>query len=122
MITRTFDYRKVKRLVKFNFAISSECIYLIQDDMQGLWILEPVDGKLMLHCQMGVNVRGKKAVDAAKEVFEWVWHNTKYETIYGETPRDNRAACMMAAKAGMTYTHLADDGYIWHEVHKHGRR
>lgn len=55
---------------------------------------------LQMHACFLKEYRGKFAVNAAKQAFEWVWSNTLYEKIYGteNTKLTNLFASMCGAK------------------------
>jgi len=88
-------------------------------ERQGMWVFEPYEDGLMIHAQMGVNVRGQLARESAKAAFKWIFDNTEIETIYAGIPRDRRTACFMAAWSGMKFTHEID-GKRFYKVNKHG--
>lgn len=108
MIERTFDYRKVKHIASWKPVISSEVIYLLDDD-KDLWTFhEYLDG-LMIHAEMSINRRGKSAKESAKRAFDWIFKNTKIKTIYAVIPKNRKAACIMAMLAGMKFTYEKDN-------------
>lgn len=117
MITRTKDYRIVKKLASWQPIISNEVIYLTEDNA-GLWAFhEHLDG-LMIHAEMGVNCRGKAAIESAKRAFDWIFKNTDKTIIYAAIPKERKAACYMARWSGMKFTH-EDDKQRYYEV-SHG--
>ena len=107
MIERTFDYRKVRKIASWKPIISSDVIYLLDDD-QDLWAFhEHLDG-LMIHAELSVNRRGKDAVISARRAFKWIFENTDAKKIYAVIPDDRKAACYMARWSGMKFTHKED--------------
>ena len=118
MITRTFDYRLVKRLWPFPFALSPECYYLVHGKNEGMWLVEPENGKMVIHAQLGESVRGAAARDSAIAVFDWIFKNTSHTKIYAEIPKDNPKACFMASWSGMNFTHETEE-FRWYEVNKY---
>ncbi len=108
MITRTFDYRLVKRLAPWSVRITSEIYYLIHGDNEGLWTLEPYKEGLLVHPDLGPALKGKAAINAFKELSEWALANTDAKKLYAASPKDRPYAFYMAARV-MTFTHEDDD-------------
>lgn len=123
-IERCTQYRRIKRLANVHYpetlgpwplVVSSEFYYLIEVEDEkdlGFWIFHPrsEDDKLQFHAAMGPECKGKKAIASAKQAFDWIFDNTGYNAIIGETPQDIKPAWMMAAKAGMEYQFTDDFG------------
>lgn len=118
MIERTFDYRKVKRIASWQPIITSNVIYLLDDD-QDLWAFhEHLDG-LMIHAELSINRRGKDAVNSAHRAFQWILNNTSTRKIYAVIPKIRKAACYMAAWSGMNFMY-EDDRNRHYEVNLYG--
>lgn len=104
MIKRCTDLRRVKRLApEWDLCFSHKIFYLVeeQDGIDlGVIVFVPDKGGLLVHVEMGVKCRGKQAVKAYQDAFEWIFKNTDCETIIGEIPIDNRAAHIIARRAG----------------------
>lgn len=104
MIERTFDYRRVKRLVDWPLTISSKVIYLIETGSikgvdLGVWTFFEDSGGYEIHADM--KIKGKKAIESAKRAFDWIFNNTKAEFIKTEIPKDRQDVCQMAFHSGM---------------------
>ena len=102
MIERSFDYRKIKKIISYSPVISSEFIYLIDDDI-GVFSYEKYKDGYLVHAN--VLKKGKAAVESAKKSFEWIFNNTTTDIIYAVIKRNNRATCHFAVQAGMNRTH-----------------
>lgn len=116
MIARTFDYRKVKKLLNHQMVISRKIIYLLDDDI-GLWSFHKYLDGLMIHADMTLKCRGKRAIESAFNAFKWIFSNTDHEVIYAEIPFDKQAASYVATQSGMKYTHSDNDNRFY-EVKK----
>ena len=116
MIERTFDYRKVKKILGINPLISNEIIYLLESNI-GLWIFHKYLNGLMVHADMTPECRGKRAVESAKNAFKWVFQNTNTKIIYAGIPKKNKPACHSAVGSGMNFTH-EDENKRYYEVEK----
>lgn len=116
MIARTFDYRKVKKLLNHPLMISRQIIYLVDGDI-GLWSFHKYLDGLMIHADMTLKCRGKRAVESAVNAFKWIFSNTESEIIYAEIPFDKRCASYIAVQSGMKYTH-SDEENRFYEVSK----
>lgn len=79
----------------------------------GLWMLEPYFNGLRIHADLGKECRGKKAVESAKAVFNWVFQNTENNVVYAEIPKENKPACRIAAWAGMRHVGIETDKRIF---------
>lgn len=53
------------------------------------------------HTMFLPGARGRTSLKAYRLALEWMWSNTKAETVTGCTPADNRPAVRMAVWAGM---------------------
>ena len=109
MIERTFDYRKVVRLAPWKPLISSEKAIYLLDDKVNLWAFERYLDGWMIHAQMSVECRGRKAVESAKRAFQWIVENTGMIFIYAGIPISKKPACYVASWAGMEYSHFKDN-------------
>lgn len=109
MIERTFDYRKVCRLAPWKPVISSEDAVYLLDDEVNLWAFERYMDGWMIHAQMSLECRGRKAVESAKRAFNWIVENTGMINIYAGIPVDKKTAWFVASWSGMKYTHTADN-------------
>ena len=122
MIERTQDYRRARRLAGFPLTISSEVVYLIEreggEDL-GLWTLHKHKDGLMIHADMGLKCRGRKAIESLKMAFGWVFKEFGVNTIYAGIPQENKPSCQVAVKAGMNYTGL-NNNLRFFEVNNHG--
>jgi len=116
LIERTKDYRIVKKIASWNPIISSEIIYLLDNDIN-LWTFhEYLDG-MMIHANMSIKCRGKLAVESAKRAFKWIFENTTTEIIYAGIPDDRKKVCYMAVRFGMEFTHK-NENKRYYEVKK----
>ncbi len=116
MIQRTFDYRKIKRLLSIPPIISSDIIYLIDNDI-GVWSFnEYLDG-LMVHQNVSIACRGKIAVNSGKKAIEWIFKNTDKKVIYAKINKEKRAACYMARWCGMLRVRN-DNQFNYYEIKK----
>lgn len=105
MIERTFDYRIINRLASWKVRISREVIYLLEKkgkEIQGVWTFEQYKDGLRIHADMGEGCRGRKAINSALDAFGWVFGNTPADAIYAGIPADNKPACQIAARSGMS--------------------
>jgi len=109
MIERTLDYRKVCRLAPWKPMISSENAIYLLDDKVNLWAFERYIDGWMIHAQMSLECRGRKAVESAKRAFKWIADNTGSRNIYAGIPVDKKPACYVASWAGMQYSHTKDN-------------
>ncbi len=108
MISRTFDYRRVKRLVSWPPIISREIIYLIEEnngDDIGLWSFHKHLVGVMIHADMTLKCRGKRAVESAVNAFKWIFDNTDNKIIYAKISVKKPAASYIALASGMKFTH-----------------
>lgn len=117
MIERTFDYRKVKKMAPWPPVISSEVIYLLDDDV-GLWTFHNYLDGLMIHAEMTPQCRGESAMLSAKASFDWIFQNTNKTIIYAGIPIEKKPACYMAIWSGMTYTHTEDNKRYYNMIKK----
>ena len=132
MIEHTTDLRRVKRLADVYYPKSEgpwklipsrKVFYLIEvvkgEDL-GFWIFHPhpEQDALQLHAAMGPKCSGRAAIRSVQEAFEWIFDNTDYKTIVGETPQVFKPAWMMAAKAGMKHLFTDDFGLRHYEIGK----
>lgn len=105
MIERSMDYRRIKKLVNWPLAISSEVIYLIEkigDKDEGLWsFFKRDDNSYLIHGDMKPEFRGKKAIESGKAAFRWIFENTGVDFIKAEIEKDNMKACHAASWSGM---------------------
>ena len=108
MITRTFDYRTIKRMAPWAPVISSEVIYLTDDDV-GLWVFHEYKDGLKIHVEMNESCRGKEAVEKCKNAIAWAFDNTDAKIIYAEIPIENKPSCHNAMRVGMIFTHETED-------------
>lgn len=109
MIHRTFDYRIVNRFASWPVPITSENFYLMENNGKkdlGLWALHKHKDGVMIHADMGLKCRGRKAIESAKNAFKWIFTNTHFKKIYAEIPNENLPACRVASLAGMRFTGL----------------
>ena len=119
MLERTFDYRKVKKFwpkEEQGPIISSKFIYLLDSD-KGMWTFHSYKNGFRIHANMSAKLRGKKAIESAKNAFRWIFSNTKKDIIYAIIPKKNRAACLVASMSGMDFIDYQEDNRIF-EVKK----
>ena len=112
MIERCMDYRRIKKLVNWPLVISSKIIYLIQSEEgkdEGVWSFEPDGSGVKGHADIGVQGKGKKAVEGAKECIKWIFKNTEAAFVSAGIPTDNKAACCIAAWSGMRTIGVKDN-------------
>jgi len=62
---------------------------------------------------MGEKLRGKKAIESAKDAFRWIFNNTKKDIIYAIIPKKNRAACLVASMSGMKFINYQDNDRLF---------
>ena len=108
MIYRTFDYRRLKRLVNWPPIISRESIYLIEEnngDYIGLWSFHKHLVGVMIHADMTLKCRGKRAAESAVNAFKWIFENTDNKIIYAKISVEKREASYIAIASGMKFTH-----------------
>jgi hypothetical protein len=106
MIERTFDYRRILRLVPWSPVISRKFYYLIAKGKGkdlGLWSFQPDRDGLRIHADLGPECRGKDAVESARAAFKWIFENTVNKIIYAGIPEENKPACLVASRAGMKF-------------------
>ncbi len=118
MISRSFDYRRIKKIVKWQPIISQEIIYLIEssnDEDLGLWSFHKHLNGLMIHADMTLRCRGRRAIESAINAFKWIFDNKKSEIIYAEIEFEKRDASYIAIQSGMKYTH-SDNENRFYEV------
>ena len=108
MIERCFDYRKIVRLVPWKPMISSQNAVYLLDDEVNVWAFERYLDGWMIHAQMSLNCRGRKAVESAKRAFKWIFDNTGLKNIYAGIPETNKPAFYVASWSGMEYSHTKD--------------
>ena len=104
MIERTMDYRRVKNLLTWPFVISSKIFYLVQSDIgkdEGVWSFEPNGKGLKGHADIGINGKGKKAIEGAKDCIKWIFANTGAEFVSAAISRENMKACYVDSWSGM---------------------
>lgn len=118
MIERCLSYRRIKKagLVDWPLVISSRMFYLMElvdgQDI-GIWSFEAHDKGMKIHANMGEKCRGRKAIESAKEAFQWIFKNTNTEFIYAEIPRFNKKACYVASWAGMKNLGIKDNSRLF---------
>lgn len=56
-------------------------------------------GVYMAHTMFGETCRGRKAIDTAHEMIEWMFAHGAH-TVWGATPRANRKACLFNRLVG----------------------
>ena len=116
MIERTFDYRKVKKLCGGYPCISSECIYLI-DDEKYLWGFKPYKDGYLISCNDYDPVHGILCKLSVNKAFDWIFKNTKAISIYGQIHKDNKPSRFMAFNSGMEKD-FEQKNYIFYKVMK----
>lgn len=112
MITRVFDYRRVKRLAPWPLVISSEVVYLIESsggEDVGLWAFEKFLDGFKIHAEMGFKCRGKKVIASANAAFKWIFDSFDMDNIYAEIPAKNKPACLVASRSGMQFINSQND-------------
>lgn len=111
MIERTFDYRIIKRIMgKDKYpVISSKLIYLL-DEKIGVWTCDKYLDGIMMHIDILKEARGKKALDATKKAFQWLF-DKGYKIIYAGIPEERKHVCNFALSAGMEFTHIKSGGF-----------
>ena len=116
MITRTFDYRRVKNIVEWPVVVSKDIIYLSDDD-KGIWTVHDYKDGVMIHADMTLKCRGKRAVESAKNAFKWIFENTENKIIYAKISIEKPAASYIAIASGMKFTHNNNEDRFY-EVRK----
>ena len=119
MIERTFDYRILNRLIAWRPFITHELIYLLQDKKNVITFEHYKDG-VMLHVDICKEYRGKKAVAAVMEGFDWIGKNFNIDKIYARVPKQRKDVRHFAISLGMRLTHTEKNN-IFYEV-QHGIR
>jgi len=104
MIERTFDYRIVKKIAGEVPVISSQWIYLIDEDRESVWAFEKYLDGLMIHVSALKIARGKKTVQSAKLVFKWL-EDKDFKNIYACIARELKHVCNFSIAIGMRFTH-----------------
>lgn len=111
MIERTFDYRRVIRLVPWMPVVSSKFFYLIEtvdgEDL-GVWTLREFWDALLIHADMSPKCRGKDAVVSMRNAFKWIFENTRFKEIFAKTQKKT-PACFMAVWSGMKFMHIENN-------------
>ena len=69
-----------------------------------MWSFHPDKEGVMMHAEMGLKCRRKKAIESAKSAFAWVFRNTEFKKIYASIPDKNLPACRVASFAGMRFS------------------
>lgn len=103
-------------MAPWDVVISSEVIYLVDDD-KGLWVFHEYKDGMISHIEMSSDCRGKDAIEKSKQAINWIFENTDKEIIYAEIPKDNKPACHNAAHLGMIFTHETEENRCY-EVRK----
>lgn len=104
MIERTFDYRRIKKMLPCPPIISDNIIYLI-DGNHGIWIFHEYLNGLKIHVEMNINCRGKEAIKKGRESLEWVFNNIAIKCIYAGIYKLNKPSCYYARRIGMEFTY-----------------
>jgi len=118
LIERSFDYRRINRLVVWPLIISSRIIYLIESNGSGdigLWTFHNYEDGLMIHADMTLDCRGQRAVESAKNSFKWIFDNSEIKKIYARISVENRAASFIAISSGMKFFYC-DKHFRFYEV------
>ena len=118
MIQHCVDYQRIKALYPKGMRMveSNKILYLIEkegDNDLGLWALYRYKDGVVIHAQMGIKCRGKKALDSMKNAFKWVFSALKIDRIYAEIPKENKHACVMAVNSGMEFMNAENDNRIF---------
>jgi len=118
LITRCVDYRIIKRFLDNHHLITNKVIYLLECDPVpiGLWSFHQDEDGLRIHANMGIDCRGRKAIDSAKRAFEWVFQNTDYPVVYARIEKQEPCARFIARQC-MTFLY-ADDERHHYEIRK----
>lgn len=106
MIERTFDYRKIKRLAGGFPVVSSECIYLV-DNEKYVWGLSPFKGDYLISIHDN-GPTGKEFIKSARKMFEWIFEHTDAMAIYGQIHKDNKPVRFIASHCGMKRAYEQD--------------
>ena len=116
MIERTFDDRRVSRLTPWWPVPSKKIIYLLETDGQrdyGVWSFrEYFDESVLIHADLTKACRGQKAVDSARNSFNWIFENSGFKTIHAKIStkvKEHKAACLVAKWSGMAFTHFQNN-------------
>lgn len=123
MIEVAKDYSRIRRLASEPVIVSNRVGYLIEKENGedvGLWTIHRYrqTGCVQVHADMTSKCLGKKAIDSAIRLFEWIFNNLGGNSIFAEIPKDNKSACVIAALSGMGYIGMTDDNYRIFEVKK----
>lgn len=123
MVEVAKDYERVRQLASEPVIVSNAVGYLIEkqdNEDVGLWTLHRYrqTGCVQVHVDMTPKCLGRKAIDSAKRLFEWIFNNLGGNSIFAEIPKDNKPACVIAALSGMDYIGMTDDNYRIFEVKK----
>lgn len=79
------------------------------NELLGLFMavwLSPV--LLEIHVCLLPNCRGGRAIQAYRDGLTWIWQKTSAMKVIGNTPADNRAALLVARRAGLTINGVND--------------
>ena len=102
MIERITDYRIIKKVAPWQPIISSEVMYLM-DEENDLWVFHPHKDGLISHVEMSERCRGKEGIERCKEALAWAFENTDKDVIYAEIDSDNKPACHNAVRCGFKF-------------------
>jgi len=89
---------------------------------KGCWILVPRSAiRLEIHTCLLPSLRGRKALEAALLMAEWIWQNTACESLVTEIPETNKAALWFARRSGMAQFGrepkcVRKNGVLWDSV------
>ena len=127
MIERATSYRRVKALAPdWDLIVSDKVYYLVEmegDEDIGVIAFHPCDvNSLMMHVELGEKCRGKRAVQAYKNAFDWMFANTDVEKLIGRIPKEYKHARVMARHVGAMFDEIDVDGLVCYSVTKNEMR
>lgn len=121
MIERTFDDALINSIIGNDpeFCIIRNAkelpqLYFMHAPGVGMFPSVFIGGEMDMHACIYKESRGKKAVLAALECFEWVFKNTNARKITTKVRKENRSARMFAAYLMERIDEC--DGWIYYEV------
>ena len=140
MISRTYDYRRIKRLddlidIQISYAdwatlderrdftflpVSIKYIYLIETvdgRDKGYWMFEPREDNFVIHVKMSPSYRGKKALTSLRNALAWVFEETKATKVMAYILKNQRAVSTLAFAGGFRLVSKTKAGSLY-EVHR----
>ena len=112
MIEHCRDFRRIKKIMDHDVNISSDCFYLIEsinEEDLGFWFFHPYNDELMIHVELNLKCRGKRAIESAHNAFKWIFTNTLCNVIYAEIPIDKKKVRVFAHATGFEFEFCEND-------------